>query len=545
MNPDMGKAVMREMELIKAHEKRDDSNLFPYKIDYSQFIPRGHYTRSDKLKRYFLAMMWLGNTLFAFDTDSEFAKEVTKEDTDFLILRALDIARTLKTQNAASGEPLIDVWHSLYDITEFFVGASDDLTPELVHGIGVEVCGQLSTPDACSDAAKIEQVRALANEKNPARIKQEFKGAPNGVQFRFMGQRYIPDSEMLQRLSHFPDRPLPKGLDVMAVLGSDTAETLLFDLYKEGEKWKKFEPRLRALEQDFSKLTPEEWRQNMYYGWLWSLQALLAPRQTGRGIPYFATTPAWDKKNLNTSLASWAELRHDTLLYAKQSITSECGDGGDFVNPAKPRGYVEPNAEFFRRLELLTKLSIEGLERFGYLDDSDTGDYNAYPLKSKYDMVLELVTFLRQAAEKQLAGQALSREEYDAISVIGGVVERITLTLFEPSPQYWEQVSDADRFMAVIADVHTQGDNILEEAVGFPHELLIIAPVDGIPYLMRGAVFSYYEFVSRNSERLTDEAWQKLLKGGDIPDPPEWMRELIIPTERKPAEGKIFYSSGC
>ena len=41
--------------------------------------------------------------------------------------------------------------------------------------------------------------------------------APNG-QLRFMGQRYLPDSEILQRLS-IPGwkRPFPSGLDVMAV----------------------------------------------------------------------------------------------------------------------------------------------------------------------------------------------------------------------------------------------------------------------------------------------------------------------------------------
>ena len=29
-------------------------------IDYSQFQPRGHYTKSAALKRYFRTMMWLG-----------------------------------------------------------------------------------------------------------------------------------------------------------------------------------------------------------------------------------------------------------------------------------------------------------------------------------------------------------------------------------------------------------------------------------------------------------------------------------------------------
>ena len=32
-------------------------------------------------------------------------------------------------------------------------------------------------------------------------------------------------------------------------------------------------------------------------------------------------TTAWQDKELNITLASWAELRHDTILYVKQSYT--------------------------------------------------------------------------------------------------------------------------------------------------------------------------------------------------------------------------------
>ena len=259
LDPDTRAAVDLEMDLLKKHEKRAESNLFPYKIDYSQFIPRGHYTRSKELKRYFLSMMWLGNTLFAFDVDKKFAPKVTKEDTNFLILRALDTAHLLKTGTTPHGKPLLDLWHAIFNISAFFVGVSDDLTAEQVDEMRIQVYGTGLPIDA--DPAKIDQVRQLAIQKNPSRIKLEFMGAPNGVQFRFMGQRYTPDSEMLQRLSHFPNRPLPKGLDVMAVLGSDAARKLLFDVFKEGEKWDEFEPRFRPgkslFETDARGVAPE------------------------------------------------------------------------------------------------------------------------------------------------------------------------------------------------------------------------------------------------------------------------------------------------
>ena len=41
--------------------------------------------------------------------------------------------------------------------------------------------------------------------------------------FRLMGQRFIPDSYMFQELVHDKviNRLFPKGLDILAVLGSD------------------------------------------------------------------------------------------------------------------------------------------------------------------------------------------------------------------------------------------------------------------------------------------------------------------------------------
>ena len=123
-------------------------------------------------------------------------------------------------------------------------------------------------------------------------------------------------------------------------------QEILIEYYKEPEKWPAYPAELEKPKEKFSKLTPEEWRQNMYYGWLWSLQALAKSRIEGKVVPYFATTPAWEKKNLNTALGSWAELRHDTILYGKQS-GAECGGEEEYVHPPDPKGYVEPNVEFY------------------------------------------------------------------------------------------------------------------------------------------------------------------------------------------------------
>src|SRR6185436_1491987 len=63
----------------------------------------------------------------------------------------------------------------------------------------------------------------------------------------------------------------------------------------------------------------------------------------GGGLPAVARTEAWGRRVLNTQLASWAQLRHDTILYVKQSYTT--GAACEF-----PEAYVDPYPAFYARL---------------------------------------------------------------------------------------------------------------------------------------------------------------------------------------------------
>src|SRR6185369_13806541 len=94
---------------------------------------------------------------------------------------------------------------------------------------------------------------------------------------------------------------------------------------------------------------PSAWDSNIYMGWLACLRELSTPT-TDAKYPEAARTRAWAMKTLNTQLASWTQLRHDTVLYVKQSYTAE-------VTCFYPAGYVEPVPQFWARLEKTAKLS--------------------------------------------------------------------------------------------------------------------------------------------------------------------------------------------
>ena len=64
----------------------------------------------------------------------------------------------------------------------------------------------------------------------------------------------------------------------------------------------------------------------------------------------------------------------------------------------------------------------------------------------------------------------------------------------------------------------------LEEGVGDAFPIYVIVPVEGQLTLVKGGVFSYYEFTVPLAERLTDEQWQKM---SPKPDRPEWTKSFI------------------
>jgi hypothetical protein len=310
-------------------------------------------------------------------------------------------------------------------------------------------------------------------------------------------------------------------------LGSDRAEALLD---RKKSSWEEYVPTRRQLREQFAQIPPETWRSNLYWGWLWTIHPLLTA--FAEGYPSFMTNSAWYDKSLGTALGGWSELRHDTILYGKQSGV-ECG--GDEEQPPLPKSYVEPVPEFYARLGWLVKKSKVGLKSRSLLPER-----LEYPFESLED----LLAFLQTCAEKELRNEELSREEYEQLLYYGAELERLTVETTEGASRWFEITSETDKNMAVIADVHTSQGDCLEEGVGAPLELLVIVPIGGKLYLTRGAAFSYYEFTHPVSDRLTDEKWQKMLQSNPPPQP-DWVKSYVVGGKvAKPMEDKGYYT-GC
>ena len=244
---------------------------------------------------------------------------------------------------------------------------------------------------------------------------------------------------------------------------------------------------------------------------VYSLLPLLS--DPGEGYPFFMHSEAWVDKQLSTALASWTELRHDTILYAKQSYTWLRG------LPEPVKGYVEPVPSLYARLASLCQMMITGLDSRALLST-----LMQEKLQKLHDFLLDLQTI----SIKELEGTALSDDEYELIQNSGGILGDIVAL-----PTGVDYISNADDDMAVIADVHTDpnAEEVLEEAVGNPMVILVAVQIDGQVVLTRGAVFSYYEFTWPMDDRLTDESWQDILAQGEAPPLPAWTESFVADWE--------------
>ncbi len=553
--------IEAELALIDAHDGFATSPLFGYREDYSQYAPRGHYTRTEDFKGYFKAMVWYGRMGFHLNGVREVDGQLTVDAPDETgqTLQALLICRALAAAKV-KGEAALDVWNRIYETSCFFAGRSDDLSVRDYATVMEKVYGADPSLEDLRDGRKLAEFLAQARKlPKPAILStlvtdvssRQVDWRTQTQQFRLMGQRFTPDAHIFQNLVYDKVtayrggdtkpftataaggtcfRGWPRGLDVMAVFGSDIAAEILA---AEGDTdYEGYDAQFGKLRAIRAGATGEESTGDLYGSRLWALRAILSA--PGPEVPPFMRSRAWRAKQVNAALGSWTELKHDTIVYTKQPYAmaqaAMAGKAGDaqwrrYLPAEVVRGYVEPVPELYARIRQCVAQLREKYVSLGF--PADRG------LVGNFQSFEGLLASLETIANKELAGRELTDQEYELIEHIGS---RLTgILMYSHYIDVHERfASEVDNKMAIVADVFTQVNEqrVLEEAVGLPAEIFVIAPVDGRDKVCRGVAYSYYEFKQPMEDRLTDEKWREMLEKGEPPPMAPWSLEFTVLGEK-------------
>ncbi len=465
-----------------------------YEEDYSQYKPRGHYEGKPYRESYFRAMMWYGRISF------------TGDDPD-------DLDRIVMFAKLMSDPEILTQWEDIYLTMEYFVGKSKDLTVSDVVSEFRKVYG--NSPEKSSLTGILNQTVFLAALKSLDKSAQlPFRTDEKSNYFRFMGMRFVLDSYIFQelvfdRVGTLSDpRMLPKGLDVLAAMGNETA---LGILEAEGDtSFLNFNENMADLREKISEIEIAQWESSVYMYWLYTLR--IYTQEKGQSYPKYMRSLKWALRQIYAALASWTELKHDTVLYATQ-IMAECGED---IPYEKYICHVEPVPEFYFCLSRLVELTREALDKTGAdLEDS----------KELLSIIDEYAEFLLSVSIKELDGTEMTHDDFDRLYYFGSWLEWIVLQSAD------ERAGNPDyEWAGLVTDVATDPTGrVLQEATGKIFRIFVITPgFGGKPQLSAGGVFSYYEFPWPMDDRLTDSKWREMLSNDEEPPRPDWSDAFIV-----------------
>ena len=536
-------------------------------VDFSQMTVRGHYASSSALSRYFQAAMWCGRIDFRVAGPEQFSSP--RELGAAIILNTL-VERT----------DMLQQWKDFDDLLKLFVGVSDSMGFDqlgiLLASAGIQEPGQISSLDVLKS---VQEAIQSGNFGFQQILSHPFVARPEGASlvlprsFTVFGQKFVMDSWALSQLvfdkvtwgERKLPRRLPSALDVaFTVFGNRNAADLLAERIsrEDGVPFRDGYPiqhHLSSLHEVFNQMPDTSWQESFYTGWLKALRELSKGTGVESGfIPQAFRTKAWGNRIINTQLGSWTELRHDTVLYAKQSSSPP-------LLCSFPYSYLEPGVGFWEVMKDLCDSAaqkLDGIDSSGRVQISNEwGGSSWMDIReivnkqinhlNKFGATLQTLLDIARKQEKQ---EALSDEQRnflkDMVEIIPDYVGQRTYSGWYPKLFYPSDGSPwggtlptghiSDAWDPLVTDVHTDfpdlihGDpgTILMEGVGNVAMMLVaIDCEDGESRIYAGPTYTHYEFTSGTGkfDRMTDEQWKQKVKANDLPPQPEWTEDFFVP----------------
>lgn len=452
-----------ELERVTQAQGPALSPLWGYRLDYSQFKPRGRYTATAAMQRYFTAYRYLSNVAFYINPGAETG--VSETLADRLVTQTRYWLKSFNSRpawQAALGSFNADM--------EWSLGPADDLTAAELQPLAAAQAQASAADWRAAVNRYAEQQQRLPRLLGGLAEVRSGSGTWDRsalLAWRLLPARVNAESVALQALLYprtgtftgESEQPVPFGL--LTLEGQrvkafpSSYELAMFNLGVIGDKqlaaWQesRFERYQQARDQALQTLNGAT---GLNAEQLRLFKMLLQPQDDG-------------SIRLPTALAFWTWQRYLELLYQKPgySLVSKGIDG----DPARTGARLEQAEPVYRQLAALAAAH--------YRHTQD-------PRWQRFGELLQQAARIDQRNTATPVSQAF----------LNGLDRRLR--------QLCEQ-DDAP----IVVDIHSEPNSrqVVEEAVGYAD-----IAFNG---RARGARLTHYEFKQPLSQRLNDADWRKLL----------------------------------
>ena len=493
------------------------------RMDGTQFKPRGHYTDSFELKKYFMAFTWLSKFEVSLDR-----KE--KEVENAVVLSSL-IAKLSEKHSSELNQ--------FQKFISKIVGQSDGYSVceflDLINQIIPSECQSIDKAVSWILNHKSEMTESFFNSKNLKKCKLTKYGDVIGeemtsVSFSLIGKGNPIDNVIIQNLvddrltedkgreSGQNLRKFPSIFDVVfSLFGNSSIEHHVkrrmndMELHqRDGYQYSDHLNSLKYLAEEHS------YTETLYEQELKMMRALTADRKLAEEKGMFPfNKDSWGRKQAQTQTAHYAELRHDNVLYVDEACGGSC-------ECSYPDLQVEPVPTFWKEMLVLVRMMKDMIALEPQKDESrrrrrDLSDIDV--LCNFETMILKFLKFL----EPQLGevGKAIDEKLRDELTTIinikflgsgetqyGGWY----ITLFHSQKIAFDQSPEVSSMFTGVTDERGVG-GIVHLGTGYPRIMYCLSKNEqdksDSGKVFVGPTYSVYEVVTSPDNRLNDDDWKK------------------------------------
>ena len=466
------------------------------------FKPRGHYTETLQLKKYFMAFTWL----------SKLEIKLNKRRADFedSFLLATIIAKTC--------EEHLSEFNHFQEFIAKIIGISDGYTiNEFLNVINKNIPSfdcLIETIDFLIKNKSEFANKCIAEMTKEANLTKfgDYVGQESEFSFSLIGKGTMIDNIVIQSMidgnlkddnGYCPERKFTSVFDLLYTLFdnqsiNDVLQKRMEEIeipQRDGYFYNNHLSKIRSM---YSKIIFDETIYGQELRMLRALTEDIELMKNHKLYPFF--NDSWLKKQAQTQIGHYSELRHDNVLYLEEVCGGRC-------ECFYPELLIEPVPTFWKEfLKLIEMMKI-------MVPKENRRDVNI--LNNFENIINKFISYLDQYLTNKTVDEKLIEELKSIIKEDHGGSGGPEITgwyarLFHDSEEALEFKPEVSSMFTGVNDERGPG-GIVHLGTGSVQTMYVLTkdPESNEDKIVLGPVYSTYEFITPYETRLNDEEWKE------------------------------------